>query len=126
MVKHIQTIGGLLLMNCLSVFDHFAGLVRKGLKLLDWAMMFVCSSINFFKLGTLLINWDCFSLLELPLYPKVLFTMWFNFYLLVFQLIWTWHYLSIVSQMLCNIENCALMIFCFDWVLYLNISSWSE
>ena len=32
MVKHTQTIRRLLPMNCLSVFDHFVGLVRKGLK----------------------------------------------------------------------------------------------
>ena len=31
MVKHIQTLRRLLLTNCLSVFDHFVGLVLKGL-----------------------------------------------------------------------------------------------
>ena len=31
MVKHTQTIHRLLLTNCLSVFDHFVGLVLKGL-----------------------------------------------------------------------------------------------
>ena len=30
-VKHTQTICRLLPTNCLSVFDHFVGLVRKGL-----------------------------------------------------------------------------------------------
>ena len=33
MVKHTQTIRRLLPMNCLSVFDHFVGLVLKGLML---------------------------------------------------------------------------------------------
>ena len=32
MVKHTQTIRRLLSTNCLSVFDHFVGLVLKGLK----------------------------------------------------------------------------------------------
>ena len=32
MVKHTQTIRRLLLANCLSVFDHFKGLVLKGFK----------------------------------------------------------------------------------------------
>ena len=32
MVKHSQTIRRLLPMNCLSAFDHFVGLVLKGLK----------------------------------------------------------------------------------------------
>ena len=32
MVKHTQTIRRLLPTNCLSVFDHFVGLVLKGLK----------------------------------------------------------------------------------------------
>ena len=31
MVKHIQTIRGLLQTNCLSVFDHFVGLTLEGL-----------------------------------------------------------------------------------------------
>ena len=31
MVKHTQTIRGLLPMNCLSVFDHFLWLAIKGL-----------------------------------------------------------------------------------------------
>ena len=31
MVKHIQTVHRLLPANCLSVFDHFVGLARKGL-----------------------------------------------------------------------------------------------
>ena len=31
MVKHTQTIRRLLPTNCLSVFDHFVGLVLKGL-----------------------------------------------------------------------------------------------
>ena len=31
MIKHIQTIRRLLPMNCLSVLDHFVGLVLKGL-----------------------------------------------------------------------------------------------
>ena len=35
MVKHTQTIRGLLLTNCLSVFDNFVGLALKGLKLLN-------------------------------------------------------------------------------------------
>ena len=35
MVKHTQTIRGLLMTNCLSVFDHFVGLALKGLKLLN-------------------------------------------------------------------------------------------
>ena len=33
MVKHTQTIRGLLLTNCLSVFDHFVGLAPKGLSI---------------------------------------------------------------------------------------------
>ena len=33
MVKHIETICRLLATNCLSVFDHFVGLVFKGLTL---------------------------------------------------------------------------------------------
>ena len=32
MIKHTQTIRRLLPTNCLSVFDHFAGLALKGLK----------------------------------------------------------------------------------------------
>ena len=32
MVKHSQTIRRLLPTNCLSAFDHFVGLVLKGLK----------------------------------------------------------------------------------------------
>ena len=35
MVKHTQTMCRLLLTNCLSVFDHFVGLVLKGLKSFD-------------------------------------------------------------------------------------------
>ena len=31
MVKHTQKIRGLLLKNCLSLFDHFVGLALKGL-----------------------------------------------------------------------------------------------
>ena len=31
MVKHTQTIRRLLVINCLSVFDHFVGLALKGL-----------------------------------------------------------------------------------------------
>ena len=40
MVKHTQTIRPLLPSNCLSVFDHFVGLARKGLisDLLDEAV----------------------------------------------------------------------------------------
>ena len=34
MFKHTQTIRRLLPTNCLSMFDHFVGLVLKGLKLL--------------------------------------------------------------------------------------------
>ena len=33
MVKHTQTIRRLLQMNCLSVFDHFVGLLIKGLSI---------------------------------------------------------------------------------------------
>ena len=33
MVQHAQTIHRLLPTNCLSVFDHFAGLALKGLRL---------------------------------------------------------------------------------------------
>ena len=33
MVRHTQTIRRLLPTNCLSVFDHFVGLVLKGLKM---------------------------------------------------------------------------------------------
>ena len=32
MIKHAQTIRGLLPSNCLSVFDHFVGLVLIGLR----------------------------------------------------------------------------------------------
>ena len=35
MVKHTQTFCWLLLTNCLSVFDHFVGLVPKGLTLIS-------------------------------------------------------------------------------------------
>ena len=35
MVKNTQTIVGKLPTSCLSVFDHFVGLARKGLKLLQ-------------------------------------------------------------------------------------------
>ena len=41
MVKHTQTIRRLWPTNCLSVFDHFAGLVLKGLTLLTLAEIIV-------------------------------------------------------------------------------------
>ena len=41
MVKHAQTIRWLLLMNCLSVFDHFVGLALKGLKCAKNSMKYV-------------------------------------------------------------------------------------
>ena len=37
MVKHRQTIFQLLPMNCVSVLDHFEGLMLKGLKFIDTA-----------------------------------------------------------------------------------------
>ena len=41
MVKHTQTIRRLWPTNCLSIFDHFAGLVLKGLTLLTLAEIIV-------------------------------------------------------------------------------------
>ena len=41
MAKHTQTIRRLWPTNCLSVFDHFAGLVLKGLTLLTLAEIIV-------------------------------------------------------------------------------------
>ena len=41
LVKHTQTIRRLWPTNCLSVFDHFAGLVLKGLTLLTLAEIIV-------------------------------------------------------------------------------------
>ena len=41
MVKHTQTSRRLWPTNCLSVFDHFAGLVLKGLTLLTLAEIIV-------------------------------------------------------------------------------------
>ena len=41
MVKHTQTIRRFWPTNCLSVFDHFAGLVLKGLTLLTLAEIIV-------------------------------------------------------------------------------------
>ena len=40
MVKHIQTLRRLLLTNCLSVFDHFVGLVLKGLTISTYYFSF--------------------------------------------------------------------------------------
>ena len=54
MVKHTQTICQLLPTNCLSVFDHFVGLVFKGLNLYWGNTVFVeSSSGNLTKFG----NW---------------------------------------------------------------------
>ena len=51
MVKHTQTIARLLPTNCLSVFDHFVGLVLKGLKtdVLASTLNFKTHRCNFFK-----------------------------------------------------------------------------
>ena len=45
MVKHTQTIRWLLQTNCLSVFDHFAGLVIKGLMNVEKDM--TCSKFQY-------------------------------------------------------------------------------
>ena len=39
--KHLKQFVGKLLMNCLSVFDHFVGLVLKALKKLDEVKNFI-------------------------------------------------------------------------------------
>ena len=43
MVKHTQTICRLLPTKCLSVFDHFVGLLLKGLKHVSISKIFKCS-----------------------------------------------------------------------------------
>ena len=37
MIKHTQTIRGLLPMNCFGVFDHTMGLALKGLRMINFA-----------------------------------------------------------------------------------------
>ena len=48
MVKHTQKICRLLPMNCLSVFDHFVGLVLKGLKQIKPRMRNYGEDMKFF------------------------------------------------------------------------------
>ena len=53
MVIHTQTIRRLLLTNCLSVFDHFVGLLLKGLMFRhSWSMLCIsCSKKDLIKLN---------------------------------------------------------------------------
>ena len=61
MVRPTQTIRRLLPMNCLSVFDHFVGLVLKGLRLSRGITLFLSSM--FYYLSKLAVGeyWPCLN-----------------------------------------------------------------
>ena len=50
MVKHAQSIRRQLRTNCLSVFDHFVGLVLKGLRLSETTLI-ILEKASFLKLS---------------------------------------------------------------------------
>ena len=76
MVRHTQTIRQLLSTNCLSVFDHFVGLVLKRVKQQYYFMILqICDKKNLYKILVPVIHqiWNLNSMLSA--YTTILLSM---------------------------------------------------